>query len=154
MIKTDNKRITSGEHCYIVAGLSANHNEDFEPHLTLLDENLSNVLVSIISELCRMLGIETQFGFSSNIPVSGKKSEYLLNICNYLGTDEYLSVAESKDYIEQEGLSSKSLVSVEYQNCAPAVYSQFKCDEFVSHLSIIDVMSNLGFKKSMEYIKT
>lgn len=127
--------------------------EVLESYLQSPDDKIINLLIPIISEFCRRLGIETPFSCSSSIPLMGKKSEYLLGICNYYMADKYLSAASSRQYIVQEALFLTSSVDVEYQNFVPVPYTQVQCNEFVSHLSIVDVVANLGFKKTAEYIQ-
>jgi hypothetical protein len=107
---------------------------------------------TLIEEITRLLGIQTKFLKSSDMPVTGRKSEYLVNICGYLGANVYLSAKGSKDYIEQEGLFQQNSIKVIYHDYTPAPYPQKNNQEFISHLSIIDVLANLGIEKTRDYI--
>ena len=52
-------------------------------------------------EYCReKLNIETDMIYSSDLPVSGKKSELLYNICKHVGAKTYLSGLGAKDYMD------------------------------------------------------
>lgn len=113
---------------------------------------LANINIAIIEEINKKLGIDTKIILSSDIPVKGKKSEYLLNICNYLNTDTYLSARGSKNYIDEEGILPKSNIKVEYHNYHPQTYNQINNDNFIPYLSIVDVIANLGFNQTRKYI--
>ncbi|QCJ40989.1 hypothetical protein FAY30_03170 [Bacillus sp. S3] len=113
---------------------------------------LADFTMALTKEIAQLLGIRTNIRKSSELPVSGRKSEYLINVCHYLGAEVYLSARGSKDYIEQEGLFSKSNIKVEYHDYIPGQYTQKHHEGFISHLSIIDVLANLGIHKTREYI--
>src|SRR2546429_4847063 len=48
----------------------------------------------------RLLGITCRFVRSSELPLSGKGSELLLQICQYLGSTVYMSGAAAKGYLD------------------------------------------------------
>jgi len=47
------------------------------------------------------LGINTKLVFSSQLDIQGSKTELLLDICNKFNSDQYLSPAGSKEYIDE-----------------------------------------------------
>lgn len=115
--------------------------------------SLQDINIILIKKICEEIGITTPLLYSSDIPVNGTKSDYLLKICQYLGVTEYLSPVGSKQYIEEEKLFKESDIRVEYQDFTPKEYDQCNSNEFISSLSIIDVIANIGFKETKEYIK-
>lgn len=132
--------------------------EAIEPALNALKDvsltKLSEFNINIIEKLCQLLGLETKWHRSSEIGTIGKRSEKLLAICNTLNCSEYLSPIGAKDYIEEDNLFSNSNITVTFQNFSPGPYVQKNSDEFISHLSIVDVIANIGPKAAAEYIKT
>ena len=56
--------------------------------------------------------------------------------------------------MEEEGLFAASEVKVAYQNFVPGPYPQRGVKEFISHMSIVDVMANLGFQRARQYVQT
>ncbi|MGF9976252.1 WbqC family protein [Viridibacillus arvi] len=124
------------------------YSDAVKPEFTLLKE----VNMAFIEVVKSYLNISTELIFSSDLPVEGKKSEYLINICDYLGVKNYLSPLGSYDYIQEEGLFNKTLINVEYQNYNPQEYSQKYSKIFTPSLSIIDVLANIGCKETIQYI--
>lgn len=120
-----------------------------DPQYTLL----TDVNVAFIKEMKEHLEINAKLIFSSEIPVSGKKSEYLINICNYLSVDTYISPKGSQEYIEEEGLFRKSNMKLEFQNYTPRNYIQKDVLEFLPCLSILDIVANGGLEYTKNYIK-
>ena len=108
--------------------------------------------IAMIEELLKLLRIETKILRSSDIPVTGRKSEYLINLCNHVGANVYLSPRGSQEYIEQEGLFDQSEIEVVYHDFIHPLYKQKNNDGFISHLSIIDVLANQGIEKTRQYI--
>lgn len=117
------------------------------------NEFLCEININIIKSLMELLDIETKVLKSSDIPVDGKKSEYLFRICDYLGVSTYLSAPGSKEYIEKEGVFSKSNIEVIYHDFKPPIYNQKDILEYISHLSVIDLIANIGKAESKNYIK-
>lgn len=108
--------------------------------------------IKFIELMIDFLGLKTKIIFSKDLPLFGKKSSYLLEICEYLGCNTYLSPVGSKEYIEEERIFESSDVKVIYQSYKPCEYNQLSTTEFVSHLSIIDVVFNLGREQTKKYI--
>ncbi|MGE7842231.1 WbqC family protein [Lysinibacillus sp. NPDC093712] len=125
----------------------------YEKNINLNMNLLQDINVMLIKDICEILDIKTKILFSSDIPVSGQKSMYLHNICNYLEVTEYLSPIGSKQYIEEEQILPQSNISIQYQNFEPKQYAQYLCKEFIPYLSILDVIANIGIDKTKEYIK-
>ena len=114
---------------------------------------LSDLTIEMNKEICRLMGIKTKFFLSSELGVSGKSNEKLVNICKAVGADTYLSGkgavdvqanAYGKPYLDKV-LFTKQNIDVEVQDFHYPKYKQL-WEEFVPNLSILDVMFNLGPK--------
>ncbi len=114
--------------------------------------SLALINVALIEEFCRCLGIPLQPVCSSELNVGGKKSAHVAEICSHFRADTYLSAAGSREYIEEEGLLSAADLRVLYQNFAASPYPQLGAGEFISHMSIVDVVANIGFDGARAYV--
>jgi hypothetical protein len=113
---------------------------------------LIDLNINIILWFCKELGISLQFVRSSELSATGTKTERLLNICQELHADNYLSPLGSSTYIEQNNLFNDSGIILRYQHFEHPLYSQIMGD-FISHLSILDLMLNHG-PDSLEIIRS
>ncbi len=157
-VRTDESRDWRGQHLSTIHHAYHRHPWGMEVidilsrHLSQPIPSLSMLNIDLIQAMSQQLNLNTTFMKSSDIPVSGQKSHYLLQICEYVGADVYLSAAGSKSYIEEEALFSKSNVSVQYQQYTPQPYSQWTVDSFISHLSIVDMVAHIGWQSASQMI--
>lgn len=131
----------------------------FEEYKCLLDkiylekkwENLSefNIFSNIL--IAKELGIKTEFINSKDLKTSGTKDDKLIEICEKLEGNYYLSGPAAKDYINNEKFKNKNinLAYIKYE------YPEYKqlYGEFNHYLSIFDVLFNCG-KDTQDYIFT
>lgn len=106
----------------------------------------------IISSISDLLGFNASFVKASSLHCDGKKSHHLLKICQSVNANHYLSPRGSQDYIEAEGILQNALHSVTYQDFRPTPYPQYHASGFVSHLSIVDAVANIGWKATKQHI--
>ncbi|MEI7024962.1 WbqC family protein [Paenibacillus sp. y28] len=116
------------------------------------DSSLAALNMAMIHGIRHRLGLDTPIYKSSEIPVQGRKSDYLLKLCHFVGADTYLSPPGARAYIEAEAVFQQSRVKVEYQAFTPAPYPQKHTPHYISHLSIVDVIANIGLDKTRSYI--
>jgi hypothetical protein len=113
---------------------------------------LAEINVALIRSFCEAMGMGPTFHISSQFSLGGHKSDHLLAICRHLGANAYLSPVGSREYIEEEGVFAGSDVQVSYQDYVPPPYAQPGVAEFISHMSIVDVLASLGFEEGRRYI--
>lgn len=102
-------------------------------------------VMSLIFEIKDYLGIKCAIYYSSDIGYEQyKKNDRLIKICKHLEADEYLSPNGAENYLEQDKFWTQG-IQVEWQNYEHPKYNQ-QWGEFVSHLSIIDLLFNHGQK--------
>jgi hypothetical protein len=114
---------------------------------------LVEINLALIEAFCAAMGIQPTFVRSSSLEAAGSRSARLLELCRHFRADTYLSPCGSKDYIEQDGILSASEIRVVYQNFAAAPYAQLGVKEIVSHMSVVDVLANLGFEGGRKYVE-
>jgi hypothetical protein len=105
-------------------------------------ENLADINSQCVREVCGFLNIKTKMVSSSDVPVEGKSTERLVNLCKALKADVYFSGAGGRDYLDLS-LFEQAGIRVEFQTYHHPVYPQVHGD-FVSHLAIIDLLCNCG----------
>ncbi|MFJ8261825.1 WbqC family protein [Rummeliibacillus sp. NPDC094406] len=113
---------------------------------------LCDINIQFISTVMRYLEIDTEILYSSQLQSTGKKSEYLLKICEEIDADTYVSAPGSLEYITEEGYFSSS-IKVEKFDFVPKKYNQKCTENFIPYLSILDVIANLGRDGTKEYLK-
>ncbi len=120
-------------------------------------DKLVNFNVDLIEGISRKVGIQTptiRAGRLENI--TGKKDERLVHICNNLGCNVYLSPQGSSKYIEKNhpgGEFNSNNITLLYHNFNHPTYKQLYGD-FISHVGIIDLLFNVGFKNALETIRS
>lgn len=72
----------------------------------------------------------------------GEKSALVLDMCRQVGASEYIFGAQGRDYADLESFAASG-VKVHFQDYRHPTYPQLH-GEFVSHLSILDLLFNCG----------
>lgn len=111
--------------------------------------------IEIITKICNKLRIKTKTTKASLLKqVSGRKDKLIVSICSEIGASEYLSAQGSRDYIDKNnpgGAFVGSRVKLYYRQYKHPHYAQL-FGSFISHLSVIDLLFNVGFKNSLQVI--
>lgn len=101
--------------------------------------------------LIKMLNIKTKVVYLSDLEVSGTKSDLVLGICKALNAKIYISGLGAKAYLKENDFLKEGIV-VKYKPSASPAYRQFH-GEFISELSILDMMFNVSPNDIGEYLK-
>lgn len=94
------------------------------------------------------LNIKVNVIKESELNSHGSSTERLVNICQKLGADTYVSGPGGKGYIE-ENIFERNKIKLVYQNFIHPIYPQHFAKEFIPNLSIIDMLFNLGSETMM-----
>lgn len=106
--------------------------------------NLSRITIGIIEWFKDSLGIKTPTVRSSTLPVDGKRTELLANICVSLGADEYLSPLGSAEYLVGElPLMTSKGIEVTFHHYEHPVYQQLY-PPFQPYACALDLLFNEG----------
>jgi len=105
-------------------------------------ELLIDLNETILLQIMTWLNLSTQTMRASEMNVSGKSSELLINICQELKADTYLSGFGGKKYMEKSLFEDKGIKLKTY-DFVPHVYPQIH-GEFIPNLSVIDLIFNCG----------
>jgi hypothetical protein len=106
-------------------------------------ESLLNLNVTIVENITDILGIDdTEFIYSSELNIEGEKTDRLLSVLDEIGADEYISGPAAKDYMEVKKFKHEG-IELYWHDFDHPEYPQQHGD-FVSHLSIVDLLFNVG----------
>jgi hypothetical protein len=115
----------------------------------LIDLNLH-----IIKYLLGVLQINTKVLFESEIGTTSTSTRRIIEICQKLKANTYLSGSGGKNYLEED-LFNKAGIELDYQDFQhPTYQQQFERNDhtFTAYLSVIDLLFNHG-QKSKDIIR-
>ncbi len=116
-----------------------------EPHYGAVDgstNSLAEFNIGLIRAIAAYLGIDTQWIRASELGVAGAKTDLVASICTAVGADTYVAGMGAKAYMESDKLENAG-VALAYSSFSQTRYPQLS-GEFVSNLSIVDVLMNCG----------
>ena len=114
---------------------------------------LSHLNIDLISDTCKILNIKTKFIRASELQPKGKRTELLVNICKLVGASHYYSSLGAKMYMEKdEHLFYDAGINLKYQTWDHPHYNQ-KGNNFISHLSALDAIMNIGPDQTSQLIR-
>ena len=106
-------------------------------------ERVAELNVAMIQSLGEMLGCRAPLHLASEMETaSTDPTGRLISLCKELGGDAYLSGREGRGYLETERFS-EAKIDLWFQEVEAPHYPQLH-GEFISHLSVIDMLFNLG----------
>jgi WbqC-like protein family len=103
---------------------------------------LADLTAEINRYLLDALGITTKVYFSSQVNVSGRKDELIVNLCRELGATTYLSGPLGRNYLREE-LFHRHNIAVQYDDYQPPAYRQ-AYPGFEPNMAAIDLLFNAG----------
>lgn len=123
-----------------------------EPVYDLKSDYLIDYTIFFIERILHYLELNVKVVRSSNMKMGSTRSQRLIDICLQAGITDYLSPEGSRNYLEEDGLIPNDLLNLEYQTFIAREYPQINSLDFTSHLSVIDIIANMGIKGLKKYI--
>lgn len=115
-------------------------------------EYFADINIAIIKKFCDALDIHPEYIRSSEIDYGGGfKSDLNLNITKAVGGDVYISGPSGRDYLDMKSFEDEN-IKVVFNDYNHPTYPQRRTQEFVSHLSALDLFMNVGFAESKRII--
>lgn len=99
--------------------------------------------MEIINFFARQLQIATKVVMASSLAPQGNKSDLILDISKRAGANVYLSGSAGRNYMDLPKYYENG-VDVWFNDFEHPVYQQKGADTFVSHLSVLDLLMNVG----------
>lgn len=103
-------------------------------------ETISDMNIALIKWVLNILNIDVNIIYAHDLNPIGKKTDLLIDILNKVNADKYISGKSGEDYLEFE----KFTIPVEIQHFNHPCYTQYGHTEFISYLSVIDAIFNVG----------
>jgi len=113
---------------------------------------LSDLNILIIKFISDKLKIESKFSLSSNFNIDKKRTDKIIGILETTKATEYISPFGAKDYLTEDEFKKKTNIKLIINNFIPKSYNQMNSSQFVSHLSMVDVIGNIGWDGAKNYI--
>lgn len=110
---------------------------------------LIDLIDASTSYLLKELGVETERIKGSALGMPGHKSELVLNLCEEVGAEIYLSGPLGRDYLDEAAFHDVG-IRIVYQDYNHPVYNQVH-PGFESQMSIVDLLLNCG-ENSLEVL--
>lgn len=151
-VKIDNefpwqkKHLKSLEVWYAKAKFFNNYLPFFKEVYTRKWERLAELNVYIINYILRQLTISKPIYFESQLNIVNKSTERIVEICNKLKADTYLSGIGGKEYLQEDKFIKAGLKLIYQDFIHPTYHQQFMSDDsdFLSYMSTLDLLFNEG----------
>lgn len=106
--------------------------------------NIAELDIYFITQILLKLGIKTKIVRSSEWELKSQSTDLLVDICQKLNADTYLSGEGGRRYMEHEKFA-RAGIKIEFQTFVHPIYPQlFPGAGFVPQLSFIDLLFNCG----------
>jgi len=96
-----------------------------------------------IKQIIKWLGIKIKIIRESELCIKSESTQRLIDVCKAIGADTYISGIGGRNYINEKLFETASIKLV-YQNYQHPVYPQRMSKSFITDLSIIDMLANVG----------
>lgn len=103
---------------------------------------LVDIDIAAVELMCQWMDIRPCIVRSSELGVTGERSERLLMLCQHFNATTYLSGNAAQDYLDT-ALFEGHGIRVEWQNYHHPVYPQ-QHGKFIPYLSALDLLFNVG----------
>ncbi len=116
-------------------------------------QNLASFLYNSIAVVCDYLGIQTKLILSSDLDKDNslKGKDKVLEICKLLHADQYYNAIGGQELYDKDEFLANG-ISLRFLETGNTIYTQFD-NEYISHLSIIDMMMHVSKDKVQDNLK-
>jgi hypothetical protein len=114
---------------------------------SVADMNLA--FVQLVADL---LGFAPHWMRSSAVGANGERSARVLELLRGTGARTYLCARGSFEYMIEDGLFPVDDIEVVFQDFRPVPHTQRRTDDFVSHLSVLDALFEVGVDETRRLV--
>lgn len=107
-------------------------------------KSIAKMNSSIIIFICKKLGLKTEFLESSSLNIYSSKEEKIIDICQALNANVYLSGTGARAYQNEENFIRRG-IQLNYLEYKPFVYPQL-WNGFYANVSVVDYLMNCGYE--------
>jgi hypothetical protein len=112
---------------------------------------ITDLNIRLVKQIVEWLGISCVFHMASDLKVSGRGEDRIINYVTRLGADKYISGYGGSNY-QNEARFKEANINLVYYDFRPPVYPQL-WGKFEPGLSIVDLLFNCG-SESLEILKS
>jgi hypothetical protein len=106
--------------------------------------SVADMNIAFIQLVARLLDFDPVWRRSSEIGSTGQRSARVLDLLQRTAANTYLCARGSFDYMLEDGLFPVDDIEVVFQEFEPQRYPQRRADDFMSHLSVLDALFEVG----------
>jgi hypothetical protein len=138
------KHLAGFRHAYAHAPFFPDHLGFLEGVLSMDRDRIVDINMAIIRYIAELLEIETRIVLMSELPVSGKGIQLVLDICKAVGGTQYLVSRSAEKHYHESRFRSQGIRRISFRD-PDLVYPQLWGD-FIPRLSTLDLLFNCGPK--------
>lgn len=128
------------------------HSQEIFDLILFKNDNISEYNLNAIEKLCAILNIDSgKIVLSSSLDIKSFATQALIDLTKKLDGKIYLCGGGSETYLEEDKFKQQE-IKLEFQNFTHPIYDQRGSKEFISGLSILDALFNIGSKDLIKII--
>ncbi|CAA6604942.1 conserved hypothetical protein [Rhodospirillaceae bacterium LM-1] len=116
-------------------------------------QTLAALNIALINRLAHCLDIATTQLQSSQMQAQGKRSDRVASLLRKIEATTYIAANGAFDYMHEDAVFPLADIQVFFQQFVPASYPQRQSREFVSHLSVVDLLFQVGPSLALDVIR-
>jgi hypothetical protein len=154
----DDKQNWRSKHIRLISQNYAKHPfaADLSELFSIIEDkslvSLGDLSIAIILWACEKLNLNAQIHRASQLGIKGQRTNRIVSILAHFNAHEYLSPIGASEYLSQDEFIKQTSSRLTFQNFTPKKYPQLKSNNFISHLSFIDALANIGWDELKNYI--
>lgn len=113
-------------------------------------DNLYGLIEHSFKFFVKELGIKTKIHSQRALDIHSKKQGLIIDLAKYFDASLFVFGAQGKDYVDTDYFKQNGVIAY-FQDYRHPVYPQIGGD-FVSNMSVIDLLFNVGSERSQEII--
>lgn len=122
-----------------------------ENALNLDTDLIADINIAIFTGFAEKMGFCPKYIRSSQLEVSGLKSNLILDICKAVQADTYIAGPSGRDYLDMQSFADAG-IRVVFNDYHHPQYPQKKREEFAPYMSALDLFMNCGFQEGKRII--
>ena len=119
--------------------------------LQFQNNSISKFNINVITKICKTLGLSTPFYYSSSYNIAENSTKRLIALIKQVEGNIYLSGEGGKKYQDVDLFHSSSIKLI-FNNYNHPTYNQNNPKGFLSGLSILDLLFNIGVEEIKTFI--
>ncbi len=109
------KQIKTIQSNYAASPYYYSYCDEINSIFNLKPATISELNISGIKKICKLLDLNTEFINSKDLNVGGHKDDKVIGICQQIGAEEYVSGPAAKDYIDNSKFENAK-ISLQYKD--------------------------------------